>query len=188
MIHRRNKLTGQAQKRFPVAGTVITVAAIVTAIYWALTQTKPVEAKFEPVTPPIEIIDLKDMPCDRLEDGTWDCSEDKTLRARMEVKNTVTVIRTRYSRADSCHNPSGNKCLTAIGKDTVEGRTVACPRSWKLGTHVRFVGENRIYVCEDRYSKWVDTMRPYGTVDVFAEAPNLRKLPAHEVVEIEILK
>ena len=79
----------------------------------------------------VEVIDLKDVPCKVREDGVFDCTSDPSLRARMEVVKTITVNRTKYSRADSCHNPKrvGDKiwCLTAIGRDTVEGVTVCLP-------------------------------------------------------------
>lgn len=194
MIYRRDKKTGQASKRFPVASTVITVAAIITSIYWFATQYHPVkiiqEAKAAEME--VEVIDLKDVPCKVREDGVFDCTSDPSLRARMEVVKTITVNRTKYSRADSCHNPKrvGDKiwCLTAIGRDTVEGVTVACPRDIKLGTRVRFKGTTHVYVCEDRYSTWVDDKRDYPTIDVFAEAPNLAKLPNFQTVELEILR
>ncbi len=111
-------------------------------------------------------------------------SQIEKLEAEKPVK--ITAIRTKYSRKDSCHNPSGNKCLTAIGRDTKEGVTVACPRNIKLGTHILIEGKE--YVCEDRYSTYLDEKRGLPTFDVFAEAKNLKNLPAYKQVEVAILK
>src|SRR3990167_9616998 len=61
----------------------------------------------------------------------------KEVVCPFEAKKTYTAWATKFSRADSCHNRKGDKCLTAIGQDTQEGITVACPRHLKLGSKVR---------------------------------------------------
>jgi hypothetical protein len=101
---------------------------------------------------------------------------------------TFTAVRTRYSRADSCHNPSGKKCLTAAGRDTQEGVTVACPRYLKLGTRVTLSdAPDHVYVCEDRYSQRLDGERGMPTIDVFAEAGNLDKIPSRKIVTVTVI-
>ncbi|HNA25168.1 MAG TPA: hypothetical protein PLI01_00405 [Nitrospira sp.] len=198
MIYRRSPVTGRALSRFPVAGTVITTLGLITTVVWFATQYKPVEAAHA-ASPalPLEVIALTgDLPPCTLDTSTgiYDCTDPARtveLHARMQVRYTLPVTRTRYSRADSCHYPSTingkSVCLTAAGRDTVEGVTVACPRSLKLGTRVRFQGEHHIYTCEDRYSRWVDAMRDRPTIDVFAEAAHLSDLPAREDVTLEVL-
>lgn len=79
----------------------------------------------------------------------------------------IKALITRYSRKDSCHYPQGNKCLTAAGRDTKEGVTVACPRNLKLGTKVLIDGH--VYTCEDRYSTYLDAKRGLPTFDIFTE-------------------
>lgn len=198
MILRRSPSTGRAVSRFPVASTVITTLGLITTVAWFATQYKPVEAAHA-ASPdfPLEVIHVTDdLPPCHLDSttGVLDCTDPlKTVEyhERMQVRYTIPVIRTRYSRADSCHYPAvingKSVCLTAVGRDTVEGVTVACPRSLKLGTRVRFQGEHHIYTCEDRYSKWVDAMRGTPTVDVFAEAAHLSQLPAREDAVLEVL-
>ena len=84
------------------------------------------------------------------------------------------AVVTYYNRASSCHYPkivNGKRlCLTAIGRDTEEGRTVACPRNIKLGTKIMLNG--RQYVCEDRYNSNLDASRGLPTIDVFFEDGN----------------
>ncbi|MFA5185384.1 MAG: hypothetical protein WC551_02765 [Patescibacteria group bacterium] len=125
--------------------------------------------------------------------GEWDCTDVKTYRVikkylewKEPAKDTLKSVITWYSRADSCHNPKwvkGKKlCLTAIGLDTKEGRTVACPRDIKLGTKIRINGKD--YVCEDRYSTYLDAQRGLPTFDIFHEKnPGWGKT----VSEVEIL-
>ena len=101
-------------------------------------------------------------------------------------KRTITVKTTAYSRRDSCHNKRELKqdivkdtnlgkihkrstrilCLTAIGKDTTEDRTVACPRNIKLGTPLEYHG--KWHICEDRTAEWVQK-RNGPTFDIFME-------------------
>lgn len=83
--------------------------------------------------------------------------------------DVITARVTKYSRKDSCHNPRGNECLTAAGRDTKEGVTVACPYGMKLGTKVEIGGH--IYTCEDRTAKWVQEKRG-ATFDIFTEDYN----------------
>jgi len=102
---------------------------------------------------------------------------------------TFTAIRTRYSRADSCHNPRGKECLTAAGRDTREGVTVACPYTLKLGTKVILSdAPGHVYTCEDRYARRLDGQRGLPTIDVFAEAENLGKIPAREIVTVTVVE
>lgn len=129
--------------------------------------------------------------CVEITKGNWDCTDIETLR---KLKNyvswkrlgeTVKATITWYSRKDSCHNPvikAGKKlCLTAIGRDTVEGRTVACPRNIKLGTRIRIQGQE--YICEDRTAEWVQR-RNGPTFDIFHEQnPGWGKM----AVQVEIL-
>lgn len=89
-------------------------------------------------------------------------NENQELKSK-RVKAKITM----YSRKDSCHNPSGNKCLTAAGRDTKAGVTVACPRNLKLGTKVMIDGFT--YTCEDRYSTYLDAKRGLPTFDIFTE-------------------
>jgi hypothetical protein len=89
---------------------------------------------------------------------------------------------------DSCHNPkivNGKKlCLTAIGRDTHEGVTVACPRFIKLGTKVEILGKT--YICEDRYSTYLDKLRKLPTFDIFLEKENLWKMPGKQIADVTI--
>lgn len=131
--------------------------------------------------------------CIETKKGEWDCTDVKTYRViekylewKEQPKDTLKSIVTWYSRADSCHNPkwvNGKKlCLTAIGLDTKEGRTVACPRNIELGTKIRINGKD--YVCEDRYSTYLDAKRGLPTFDIFHEKnPGWGKTTA----EVEIL-
>lgn len=99
---------------------------------------------------------------------------------RPKVVYTFKAIQTRYSRADSCHYPAfvNGKwiCKTAIGKDTLEGQTVACPRNLKLGTKIMIFDE--VFTCEDRYNKSLDKKRPLPTIDIFYEADSPIKPPS----------
>ena len=115
-------------------------------------------------------------PCVKTGEREWDCTTKETLLKLKEFvdwkKNKVIkAYVTYYTRASSCHNPKyvgGERlCLTAIGKDTQEGRTVACPYSLKLGTGIKINGHE--YVCEDRYSKYLDSQRGLPTFDIFFE-------------------
>lgn len=126
--------------------------------------------------------------------SVYDCTEDlealKKWRAyeKSQGKVTFRAVQTRYGRADSCHFPGKNgECLTAIGRDTKEGTTVACPRNIKLGTkiHIEGIGER---VCHDRYAKWVDEKRGMPTVDVFVEDENLHTIPAYRTAMVTVLK
>lgn len=153
---------------------------------------RPTEAVGTPIREPSPCREVATNP-----DGTpiKDCT-DPNLKIEtvtvtdLRAKNTMRVIQTKYSRADSCHNKKTVNgkvlCLTAIGKDTVEGRTVACPRSLPLGTKI--VLDGHTYVCEDRYAKYLDSERDLPTIDVFLEAENLARFPSKRVLDITILK
>ena len=65
-------------------------------------------------------------------------------------RGLVVAIITAYSELDSCHYPVKGGCLTASGTIASE-TTIACPRSWPLGTKVLI--EDKEYTCEDRYNK-----------------------------------
>lgn len=140
--------------------------------------------------------------CRKVNNNLWDCTDQATLERLpayvswakeaevvAKVSKTVTAVITRYGRADSCHNPKTVNgkvlCLTAIGRDTKEGVTVACPKSIKLGTKVQILG--RTYTCEDRYADWLDTKRGMPTFDIFLEAENTNKLPGRQVATVTIL-
>lgn len=136
-------------------------------------------------------------PCTQNLSGACDLTDDATKIRIYELTDggkraikwygktrEMEVIRTRYSRADSCHHKRGNECLTAIGKDTKEGQTVACPYSLKLGTKILLDGKE--YICEDRYAKRLDAKRGLPTIDVFAEAQNLNAIPAYKKTKVLI--
>ena len=73
------------------------------------------------------------------------------------------LLTTNYSELDSCHYSTKCGCLTASGTIASE-TTIACPRSWPLGTKVLIEGKK--YVCEDRYNKnlsdRIDVWAGYG--------------------------
>lgn len=139
-------------------------------------------------------------PCRVVSPGYYDCTDQELINRlnaqrplkeikpepRYVVKATFTAYNTAYSRLDSCHNKRGNECLTAIGRDTKEGTTVACPRNLKLGTLVRLNGH--IYTCEDRYSLWVDDERPLPTIDIFTENYLVAKNWKSKNVKVEVVE
>lgn len=115
-------------------------------------------------------------PCLKLAKGQYFCGDDAGKDSKikdlydenMKLKSReVKAYITMYSRKDSCHNPRGNECLTAAGRDTKAGTTVACPRNLKLGTKVMIDGF--VYTCEDRYSTYLDAKRGLPTFDIFTE-------------------
>lgn len=115
-------------------------------------------------------------PCLKLAKGQFFCGDDAGTDSKLvelynenqELKSKrVKAKITMYSRKDSCHNPRGNECLTAAGRDTKAGVTVACPRNLKLGTKVMIDGF--VYTCEDRYSTYLDAKRGLPTFDIFTE-------------------
>ena len=115
-------------------------------------------------------------PCLKLAKGQYFCGDDAGTDSKLvelynenqELKSKrVKAKITMYSRKDSCHNPRGNECLTAAGRDTKAGVTVACPRNLKLGTKVMIDGFT--YTCEDRYSTYLDAKRGLPTFDIFTE-------------------
>lgn len=148
-------------------------------------------------------VPAKEQPCRLVAVGKYDCTDQallerlnaqRPLKAITEaepkpeyiVKSTFTAYNTAYSRLDSCHNPSGKKCLTAIGRDTLEGTTVACPRDIKLGTLVRLNGH--VYTCEDRYALRLDKKRGIPTVDIFFENPKIAQTWKSKSVTVEIVE
>jgi len=99
-------------------------------------------------------------------DLTDEATKQKAKGVTWYEKVTVIASVTMYSRQSSCHNKRGAVCLTAIGRDTVEGRTIACPYFLHLGIHV--VHNNHVYTCEDRTARWVQ--KKHGpTFDIFIE-------------------
>lgn len=132
--------------------------------------------------------------------GTYDCTEDpatakkwaayERTKAEAEKPKGMKALITFYGRADSCHNPKTvdgrTLCLTAIGRDTKEGVTVACPRSLKLGTKVEIMG--RTYVCEDRYAAWLDAKRGMPTFDVFYEAGSPDRPKGNSVAYVRVIE
>lgn len=142
MIHRRDKTTGRARAPYPVVGSVLTVLALSTVLYVSLIQSKPAEANFEPVPPPPQVIDLKELPCERIEPGVWDCSDDKTLRARMQVKKTKVVTVTMYtSRAAETDD---SPCIAANNKDICklleQGVQTCASNDYAFGTKLKIEG------------------------------------------------
>lgn len=59
-----------------------------------------------------------------------------------------------------------DKGTMASGKTVYDG-AAACPRSWKLGT--KFELNGRVFTCEDRTAKWVETKFEYPTVDIWKD-------------------
>lgn len=179
----------------------VALMATAIAILWA---TKAAGTEIVPTTPPKT---LTTDPCLKVVEGhgnylgEYDCTEDiatvkkwaayeRSLKsATQEPRRTLKALITHYGRADSCHNPKTvygkTLCLTAIGQDTQEGVTVACPRDIALGTKVEING--RTYVCQDRYAKYLDAKRGVPTFDVFYEADS-QKPVGNQIAIIKILK
>lgn len=136
--------------------------------------------------------------CVKTGERAWDCTDEVTKdrvyeaakkgitwHYQEEKQNTFKASVTKYSRKDSCHNPKGEACLTASGEDTKEGRTVACPRSLKLGTKVLINGKT--YTCLDRTAKWVEAK--FGpTYDIFTEDHAAALRFGRKTLEVAILK
>ena len=168
-------------------------------MFWAETETA------------VEIKEYAPDPCTKVKEATtstpaeYDCTESAILlkkwaaferQEKDDLQNElekllgkkIKAIITKYSRVDSCHNPKivhGKKlCLTAIGRDTQEGITVACPRFIKLGTKVEILGKT--YICEDRYSAYLDKLRKLPTFDIFLEKENLGKMPGKQIADVTI--
>lgn len=125
------------------------------------------------VTPSVTTT-TEEVGCIHLSNRTFYCGNPETYPLHMKalqekLNKTVKASVTMYSRRDSCHYKVGNKCLTAIGRDTKQGVTLACPRAIALGTKVQINGKT--YTCEDRTAKWVETK--FGpTFDIFTENYN----------------
>lgn len=131
-------------------------ACLAMTLIWSIGAEWPEKAQAQESDAPLTFIhESKDTVVDRsfVPDG----------KGRADV---VTARITKYSRKDSCHNPRGNECLTAAGRDTKEGVTVACPHGMKLGTKVEISGH--VYTCEDRTARWVQEERG-ATFDIFTE-------------------
>lgn len=144
--------------------TLFLLAVIVGALLMPRsTAHKPLEASTVATSTQINCIDLGNRK--------FYCGDPETYPLHMKalqekLNKTFKASVSMYSRKDSCHNKVGNKCLTAIGRDTKQGTTVACPRNIKLGTKVQVDGFT--YTCEDRTAKWVeDKFGP--TFDIFTE-------------------
>lgn len=135
--------------------------------------------------------------CKRIGEGSYDCTDDATrekvyeaaksgIKWYVQEERLKTIIGSvsKYSRQDSCHNPKGTECLTASGEDTKEGRTIACPRSIKLGTRIQINGE--VYTCLDRTAKWVEAK--FGpTYDIFTESHDAALKFGRKTLEVAIL-
>lgn len=178
----------------------VALIATVVALLWA---TKVAGTETAPTATPKT---LTTDPCLKVVEGhgdslgEYDCTEDiatvkkwaayeRSLKsATQEPRKTVKALITHYGRADSCHNPKTvngkTLCLTAIGQDTQEGVTVACPRDIALGTKVEIMG--RVYVCQDRYAKYLDAKRGVPTFDVFYEA-NSQKPACNKIALVQII-
>ena len=102
---------------------------------------------------------------------------------RIEVKEVRNVLPenenkrlmmtvTGYSSVEGCDD---SECIMANGRRAYVG-AVACPRSWKLGTVVKF--ENKEYSCMDRlsmkYDNRIDVFFGYG-IEAFKEARKFGK-------------
>jgi len=114
--------------------------------------------------------EIQSGPCKKIGERKYDCTDEavtKAIEARDAKMKTLAAYTTAYSRTSSCHNPRGKECLTAIGRDTEDGVTVACPRNIPLGTMV--IVNNKWYRCEDRYAKYLDGKRGIPTFDIFME-------------------
>ena len=118
----------------------------------------------------------------------WHGSVEVTPPTTTWSKTMVASV-SMYSRKDSCHNRRGKVCLTAIGKDTKAGTTVACPRSMALGTKliIKSGPLQGFYVCEDRTAKWVE--QKFGpTIDVFTEDYAYALTFGRHATEVAIVK
>jgi len=97
-----------------------------------------------------------------------------------ENKRLMMTV-TGYSSIEGCND---SECIMANGKRAYVG-AVACPRSWKQGTVVRF--ENREYECLDRlsmkYDNRIDVFFGYGN-EAFKEARKFGK----RSLEVEIVR
>ena len=80
-----------------------------------------------------------------------------------EEEKEIMAI-TAFSKKDSCHYPTGDKCLTASGKVVADGM-VACNKRYAFGT--KFIIDGKEYICEDRYNEKLDLTRGYETVDIW---------------------
>jgi 3D (Asp-Asp-Asp) domain-containing protein len=93
----------------------------------------------------------------------------------------VTMTVTGYSSVEGCDE---TECIMANGRRAYVG-AVACPRSWKLGTVVKFEGKE--YECMDRlsmkYDNRIDVFFGYGN-DAFKEARKFGK----RSLEVEIVR
>jgi len=69
------------------------------------------------------------------------------FRSYILAKGSFIINASAYTAAaDECGKSDG---ITASGAQVTEGRTLACPPSYKFGTKVKIDGMG-IYVCEDR--------------------------------------
>lgn len=99
--------------------------------------------------------------CAVLSGGDHDTTEPTATKYAFEAYVTA------YSRESSCHFRKGDLCPMASGRDVYEG-AVACPRFLKIGTHISMA--DQLFVCEDRYAKWLDDKRGLPTIDIFMES------------------
>ena len=191
-----------------IALVAVALMATVIAILWATKAagTETVSVKQETYENPC----VKVMEARNGNPAEYDCTEDietvkkwaayERQKLEQEKAETEAIIKelegkkikaviTKYSREDSCHNPKvvngKTLCLTAIGRDTKEGTTVACPRNIKLGTKVEIMGKT--YVCEDRYSAYLDEKRGLPTFDIFLEKGSLGSMPGKRIATVTIL-
>ena len=94
---------------------------------------------------------------------------------------SIEAYITAYSLEDSCHFEG---CVNASGWVPSFGE-VACPRDLALGTMVKIQSE--VYVCTDRYAKWVDEKRGLPTFDIFMEEHRDAKSFGIHKLKVEIL-
>jgi hypothetical protein len=193
-------LKGRYMKRINTIGLMLVIGFVATSIAYALKgYTQPVINPAHAETTANHNPETSNN-CVKVGDKEYDCTEDintvkkwaayerTTLQADVDKQHTMKAVITFYGRADSCHNPKvvngKTLCLTAIGQDTQEGITVACPRSLKLGTKVEIMGH--VYTCHDRYALRLDAQRGLPTFDVFYEAGS-PKPPGRQTAEVKIL-
>lgn len=180
-----NATTPRQKNRRAVKQTIfgLLVLAGTAAVIYAVTFVASADSTLpEPIT--VEAVEEKGQSdCVEFKPGQFDCTSDE-IKVRLydeqrdggiewydnrNIRN-VTASITMYSRRDSCHYPRGNECLTAIGRDTKEGVTIACPHNYPLGT-TKVVINGHTYTCEDRTAHWVQNK--FGdTFDIFTEDYN----------------
>lgn len=73
--------------------------------------------------------------------------------------------------------------IQANGERTVEGKSIACPKSLKFGTKVKIKEINNTYVCSDRGSKITE-----GHLDIFFEDLDRALEFGRQYLHVQIIK